>query len=56
LNYEKGIPNLNAFLYFHLLEKTDQNVIGWCGYHTWYLEHDRAEIGYELFKKVKRQG
>jgi len=37
-----------SFLYFHLLERETNNVIGWCGYHTWFTGHRRAEIGYEL--------
>lgn len=58
LNYEKGIRTYNrSFLYFHLLDRQEEKVIGWCGYHTWYTEHDRAEIGYELFKEEsKKQG
>lgn len=41
-SYEK------SFLYFHLLEKQERKVIGWCGFHTWFLKHFRAEIGYEI--------
>ena len=37
-----------SFLYFHLLEKHTNSVIGWCGYHTWFTQHRRAEIGYVL--------
>lgn len=54
LNKEKervkvGLQTSNrSFLYFHILDKTRNNVIGWCGFHTWYLDHDRAEIGYGL--------
>ena len=47
--YEKGLSTFNkSFLYFQLLDKVNQHVIGWCGYHTWYLEHFRAEIFYML--------
>ncbi|MBV8327023.1 GNAT family protein [Chryseobacterium sp.] len=28
--------------------KSNGKVIGTCGYHNWYREHFRAEIGYEL--------
>ncbi|AZA81457.1 GNAT family N-acetyltransferase [Chryseobacterium lactis] len=28
--------------------KSEKKVIGTCGYHNWYREHFRAEIGYEL--------
>ncbi len=37
-----------SFLYFHLLDKESQKVLGWCGYHTWFLQHQRAEIGYVM--------
>lgn len=37
-----------SFLYFHLVEKDSNLVIGWCGYHTWFPYHRRAEIGYVL--------
>lgn len=48
--FEKGLSTFNkSFLYFQLLDKSNQKIIGWCGYHTWYLDHFRAEIGYGLF-------
>jgi len=48
--YAVGIRTFNkTFLYFQLLDKNTQSIIGWCGYHTWYLDHARAEIGYGLF-------
>lgn len=28
--------------------KSEKKVIGTCGYHNWFREHFRAEIGYEL--------
>ncbi|PWN64460.1 GNAT family N-acetyltransferase [Chryseobacterium oncorhynchi] len=28
--------------------KSEKKVIGTCGYHNWYHEHFKAEIGYEL--------
>lgn len=40
-----------AMLYFHLIDKESNRVIGGCGYHTWYVPHARAEIGYELFSE-----
>ncbi|MFK7786620.1 MAG: GNAT family N-acetyltransferase [Crocinitomicaceae bacterium] len=46
---ERGLQSFNkTFLYFQLIEKESDTVIGWCGYHTWYTQHDRAEIGYGL--------
>lgn len=54
--FEKGITTYNkSQLMFQLLDKKSCRVIGGCGYHTWYLDHARAEIGYGLtddsFKK-----
>jgi [ribosomal protein S5]-alanine N-acetyltransferase len=47
---EKGYSTFNrSLLYFQLVDKVSENIIGWCGYHTWYLNHNRAEIGYGLF-------
>lgn len=56
--YEEGLWTHNKqFLYFQLLDKESDRIIGWCGYHTWYLEHDRAEIGYQIFaEEYKRKG
>jgi len=42
-----GLTMFNkSFIWFHLLDKTTGEHIGWCGYHTWFFEHARAEIGY----------
>lgn len=47
--YEKGISTFNkTFLYFQLIDKITDSIIGWCGFHTWYLGHNRAELGYTL--------
>ncbi len=54
LNYhkswnEKGCTTFNkSILFFHLLEPDSNRCIGWCGYHTWYVDHDRAELGYVM--------
>jgi [ribosomal protein S5]-alanine N-acetyltransferase len=37
-----------SILIFQLIEKISGAVMGWCGYHTWYLPHFRAELGYAL--------
>lgn len=48
--FKKGLSTFNkTFLYFQLLDKNTEKIIGWCGFHTWYLDHARAEIGYGLF-------
>ena len=50
--YSIGYSTYNkTFLYFHLLDKNSKRLIGWCGYHTWYPKHSRAELGYEVFSK-----
>ncbi len=47
--FRKGMHTFNkSFLYFQLMEANTGEVIGWCGYHTWYLDHSRAEIGYGM--------
>ena len=43
-----------SFLVFQLMEIASGSIIGWCGYHTWYLPHSRAEIGYVLSDESKR--
>lgn len=53
--YKKGLTTFNkSFLYFQLLDKSNQKIIGWCGYHTWYFDHFRAEIGYGLFDESQK--
>ncbi|ANE51960.1 GNAT family N-acetyltransferase [Flavisolibacter tropicus] len=52
IKHEKGLATYNkSFLYFQLIDKSNDTVIGGCGYHTWYLDHFRAEIGYGLFQE-----
>ena len=48
--YKKGLSTHNKkFLYHQLIDKKTSAIIGWCGFHTWYTDHNRAEIGYGLF-------
>lgn len=58
MRFEGGMRTFNkSFVYFQLIEKTTHRVIGWCGFHTWYLDHNRAELGYGLLTEdVKRKG
>jgi ribosomal-protein-alanine N-acetyltransferase len=45
----KGFSTFNkSLLLFYLIDKETNKTIGWCGYHTWYTDHNRAEIGYVL--------
>ena len=54
--YDKGLSTFNkSFRVFQLIDKTSEQIIGWCGYHTWYTEHNRAEIGYGLFDDSFKQ-
>ncbi len=47
--FAKGLTTFNkSFKFFFIVEKQSNKTIGWCGYHTWYLTHSRAEIGYML--------
>jgi ribosomal-protein-alanine N-acetyltransferase len=36
--------------------KTENRVIGTCGFHNWMKEHYKAEIGYELTPEYWRKG
>ncbi|MCC9043509.1 GNAT family N-acetyltransferase [Myroides sp. M-43] len=46
-----------SYLMFLILDRVSDKVIGYCGFHTWYLEHNRAEIGYGLYTdKWKEKG
>ncbi|OYU96086.1 MAG: N-acetyltransferase [Bacteroidetes bacterium B1(2017)] len=38
-----------TILLFYLEEKISAKVFAWCGYHTWYFNHNRAELGYSHF-------
>jgi RimJ/RimL family protein N-acetyltransferase len=46
--FNKNLSTHNrSFLNFQIIR--DEKIIGGCGFHTWYLDHARAEIGYGLF-------
>jgi ribosomal-protein-alanine N-acetyltransferase len=48
--YSRGMTTWNrSFRFFQLIDKLSKQVIGWCGYHTWYLQHARAELGYGIY-------
>ena len=54
--YEKGYATHNrSFALFQIIDKASMTIIGGCGFHNWYPDHRRAEIGYNLktddFKK-----
>jgi ribosomal-protein-alanine N-acetyltransferase len=54
--YERGLTTFNkSFAYFGMVEKASGEVIGLCGYHTWYTEHARAEIFYKIDQQSNRR-
>jgi ribosomal-protein-alanine N-acetyltransferase len=54
--FEKGMTTFNrSFLFFQLRDKQTQSFLGWCGYHTWYLTHNRAEVFYMLQDEQQRK-
>lgn len=47
--YRNGLSTYNrSFVNFQILDKSSRQILGACGFHTWYTEHARAEIGYAL--------
>jgi ribosomal-protein-alanine N-acetyltransferase len=47
--YENGLSTYNrSFVNFQIIDKASGEILGACGFHTWYTEHARAEIGYAL--------
>lgn len=58
IRHTNGLRTHNkTFLYFQLIEKKTDEMIGWCGFHTWYTDHNRAELGYGLSaEQFKRKG
>lgn len=54
--FEAGMTTFNkSFRFFQLIDREHDVLMGWCGFHTWYTSHNRAELGYLLtsdyFKK-----
>jgi len=49
VKYTKGVVTFNRHFHnFLLVHKETGQVIGSCGYHTWYIYHNRAELGYAI--------
>ncbi len=47
--YEEKLTAFNkSFCLFHLIEKSSNQTIGWCGYHHIATRHNRGEIGYVI--------
>lgn len=56
--FEKGYTTYNrSFEFFQMIDKLSSLIIGGCGFHNWYPDHRRAELGYSITKEsFKRQG
>lgn len=53
--HKEGLSTHNRkFVHFFIYERGGDRVIGWCGYHTWYTDHHRAELGYSFFEESPR--
>lgn len=46
----------NQGMRWAIVERSSDSIIGTCGFHRLSLEHQRAEIGYELDSKFWRKG
>ncbi len=54
-NFRNSFTMFNkSFTYFQLLNKENETHIGWCGFHTLYTQHSRAEIGYTIWNEADR--
>jgi [ribosomal protein S5]-alanine N-acetyltransferase len=54
--HTNGLATFNkTILYFTLADNTTGKVIGFCGYHTWYTDHNRAEMFYGLHNDAYKQ-
>ncbi len=47
--------NYYAGIYFDLLLLGSHEVIGSAGFHTWWRDHDRAELGYWINNEIHRR-
>ena len=41
---------------WNLIEKATGKVIGNCGFHNWFTDHERAELGYFLHENYRNKG
>lgn len=50
---EKGFTTWKIeFKFWDLIDKATRKIIGYCDYHFWYVEHERAEMGYALLNNA----
>ena len=56
---EKSQGGYNTYdrtiLAFLIISKTSNKTIGRCGFHNWYSNHKKAEIGYVIFDEKNRR-
>lgn len=51
--FENGYTTHNRSLeMFQLIDKENNKIIGTCGFHNWYKDHHRAELGYSITNEV----
>lgn len=56
LKQKNGYATYNrSFMFFLLIEKASNNIIGRAGFHNWNFEHRRAEIGYHIINNNFKQ-
>jgi [ribosomal protein S5]-alanine N-acetyltransferase len=49
-NYTSGLIEGNKpLLMFKMIDKETHEIYGDCGYHNWFHNHHRAELGYQLY-------
>ncbi len=47
--YEHGYTNFNrSFEFFQMIDKESKTIFGGLGFHNWFLDHRRAELGYAI--------
>lgn len=47
--YDQGYSTYNrSLLFFQIVDKQTMKIIGGCGFHNWYFDHRRAELGYSI--------
>lgn len=56
--YEGGFASYNrSLMFFQMIDRNSNTVIGGCGFHNWYPDHYRAELGYSIDnEEFKQQG
>ncbi|MBT8327031.1 MAG: GNAT family N-acetyltransferase [Bacteroidia bacterium] len=53
---KQSLRKIEQIVWFDLIEKQSNKVIGSCGFHNWVKEHKRAEIGYYLHPEFRSKG